>query len=328
MIWTVEIGEEEIVIPLEVEIEKKDIGKMPIKIKLTTDDSQTKLSKDAHSIMEPEITLDVNKGKTVRAFYIKVNNNNNNMDFKSNPQIAYNAELTGVSSTVIASGPLIIKFTKSKDQVYSLSDYLNDSMAKLEYVTKVESENNILTVYGYHKLNGNAIVKRKIKLKKGQSFLIGEKMITPYKPQLSLLSVPFKVRPKVGELNTTAVSGLTNLGFNIDFFGYKRDCYYANGNKSTIRISFPGVLLAPAVEELDSILTKGYLKGSSKSKQLFISTGLTLTVAYNNLTFLFVPIGFDFATSKVGREWIYKQKRWWGFGIGVDPKIFAAILNK
>lgn len=97
---------------------------------------------------------------------------------------------------------------------------------------------------------------------------------------------------------------------------------------STVRISFPGVFVAPGVEELDSTMTSGFLKGATKSKQLFISTGLTFTAAFNNLTFVFVPVGWDFSTSETGSNWVYNKRRWWGFGIGVDPKILAAIFNK
>ena len=50
-------------------------------------------------------------------------------------------------------------------------------------------------------------------------------------------------------------------------------------------------------------------------QQQFIASGLTITYFYNNITFGFVPLGFDFATSTLGKEWVYHNKRWWGFGI-------------
>jgi hypothetical protein len=41
-----------------------------------------------------------------------------------------------------------------------------------------------------------------------------------------------------------------------------------------------------------------------------------------------VPIGFDIATSSIGKKWVYNERRWWGFGIGLEPKFLNSIANK
>jgi len=66
---------------------------------------------------------------------------------------------------------------------------------------------------------------------------------------------------------------------------------------------------APTVEELDNQQTRSTLRTTEKSKQLFLSFGLTASYTYNNLVFTFVPAGFDFATSSLGNDWIYNRKR-------------------
>lgn len=65
-----------------------------------------------------------------------------------------------------------------------------------------------------------------------------------------------------------------------------------------------------------------------KSKQMFISTGLTINYSYNNIKVSFIPIGFDFGTTSLGKKWVYNKRRWWGFGIGLEPKFFSALMNK
>jgi hypothetical protein len=324
---TVEVGKEDVTIPVELEI-GKTVPRLTVRIELNMETAQSTLRDSGLakiSKRENEITFQMDKNPVVRAFYIVVKKE---IVMDQDSTIVYNAVLTGGPTPVSTPAPVVITLTKTKNAIYSLKDYFDDQKGKLGYVTKVESNNDILTVYGYSSFNRNMIVKRQIALQDGQIYSVGDKVIRLYKPQVSLITVPFKIRPKQDALNTTAVSGLSNLGFNIDFVGYKREWYYPNGNKKTLRVSLPGIFIAPAVEELDSAMTKGFLKGSSKSKQLFISTGLTFTIAINNLTFVFVPVGYDWATTDVGRKWVYNKRRWWGFGIGVDPKFLTSGLFK
>jgi hypothetical protein len=259
---------------------------------------------------------------SIKTLYIKVAKE---LVLRQARTVNFLADFSAGGPTTRVPGSITITLAPN-NIVYTLADYSDDrGTVKLDYVEKVESNTNVLTVYGYNSHYGQRIIKRQIGLQRYEVYTIGEKDLTLYRPRVSLLSVPFKIRPRRGDFKTTAISGLNNLGVNLDFFGLKLDRYFSNGNKAAHRFAL-GVLFAPSVEELDSLTTKGFV--TKTSKQLFLSAGFNITYAYNNLTFAFIPLGYDFATSTAGKSWAYNKKRWWGFGIGVDPKIFSAILNK
>ncbi|MET3037547.1 hypothetical protein ABXT08_15695 [Chryseobacterium sp. NRRL B-14859] len=231
-----------------------------------------------------------------------------------------------------------VKIIQAPGLVYTLTDYLGNSTLKLNKVSKVESANNTLTLTGYNQSGKTAI--RKVELREGEilgikewSAAIGWNCRKHWNPiPISLITVPFKIRPSVkfndDMYSSSATSGLTNIGVNLDLIKYQVDRYFVEAKKSTHKFSL-GLLVAPSVEELEATNTNyftEYTKGT-KSKQLFISTGLTLSYSYNDLSFVIVPIGWDITTSSLGKNWMYGGKRWWGFGIGISPKIFSTILN-
>lgn len=233
-----------------------------------------------------------------------------------------------------------IKITIQPDgKAINLDEYLTCTN-RLDYVTKVESNNNILTINGYKKITDNSqtesvFLKRNISLRNGQVLAVSELSYLNkrhwHSLPLSILTIPFKIRPEITSDNivfrNSAGSGITNLGLNLDLVKYQIDRYFATGKKSSHKFSF-GFWAAPAVEELDSVVTNGYLPKDVKSKQLFVSTGLTISYSYNDISFVFVPLGWDIATSTTGKSWVYNTQRWWGFGIAISPKIFETILNK
>jgi hypothetical protein len=213
---------------------------------------------------------------------------------------------------------------------YSLNDYLDNY--KFSYVTQVESKKDTLVLYGYDENDNSTLKNRKVKLDRYEVLGINEWSWIfnkgHFKPlPISITSVPFKVRQGFDEFETTATSGIKNLGLNFDLGRWNTERYFASGKKSTHKF-YAGIWVAPSVEELDFTQTRGFLADGTKSKQLFISTALTINYAYNNLTFTFVPMGFDIATSSVGKEWVYNERRWWGFGIGIEPKFLNSIVNK
>lgn len=230
-----------------------------------------------------------------------------------------------------------VNVKRAYDLSYTLEDYLDNDNITLKNITKVESLNNVLTIYGE---KDGVFQKRSVSLKKGQVYSISEtKFIRNFKhfnfiDAFSLSSVPFKVRPaltvEMNNKDTTfaraAFSGLTNVGLNMELAKFQIDRYFANGKKSSHKLNV-GLFFAPAVEELDSLYTKGFIQ-KNKSKQLFLSAGATISYSFNNIAFVFVPYGRDIATSTIGKKWIYEGRRWWGFGIGISPTIFAAALNK
>jgi hypothetical protein len=231
------------------------------------------------------------------------------------------------------------------DPVMTLTSYLLPANI-LDPVTKVESGNNTLIINGYRQvtvggLNYHVLLKRNITLDKGEVYSVWDKKNLiqfrhfNFLESFSIFSVPYKVRPKVltqikGRDTTylkSASSGLTNIGLNLELGKIQSDRYFSSGKKSMHKLSL-GFFVAPTVEELDSISTKAYLKKDIKSKQLFISTAFTISYTYNDISFVFVPLGWDLQTSSVGKNWVYNSKRWWGFGIGISPKILSTILNK
>jgi len=220
-----------------------------------------------------------------------------------------------------------------EEKVYALSEYLDDCQVKLDYVTKVESTDNLLTVQGYKLVTDNGakesvFLKRKVLLKERKTLLISEWRLTP---SFSLTTIPYKIRPEITEKGVkfakNATTGLSNIGFNIDYYRYLRDYYFATGKKSSHKFA-TGFWLAPSVEELDSASTNGYLAKDKKSKQLFVSMGFSFSYSYNDISLIFVPFGWDLKTSTIGDYWVYDGRRWIGFGIGISPKLFSSILNK
>ncbi|TCD29629.1 hypothetical protein EZ456_01020 [Pedobacter psychrodurus] len=215
---------------------------------------------------------------------------------------------------------------------------------KLTSVVKVESAENVLTVSGFQDITENGYtssvyVKRNIALKKNEAFVLSEWSFFKGKNlssiPISLTTIPFKIRPaivvnssenKTNEINSVASTGITNVGFNVDIFKYQRDHYFSNAKKTAHKFSI-GFWAAPSVEELSPATTNNFLTEGT-SKQLFVSTALTFSYSFNDLSFVFTPIAFDYGTTTLGKNWIYNKQRWWGFGLGITPKIFSSLLNK
>jgi hypothetical protein len=249
-----------------------------------------------------------------------------------------------------------VKITiQAEDKLLSLDDYMEKNLTKskrinrLDYVKKVESNNNIVTVSGYKRVSAvdntvqDIFLKRNVELKRSEVFSVNEwswvRNWYHWKPiPFSITTIPFKVRPSVTsygkEFAGSATAGITNIGLNLDLGKRQWDRYFSSGKKATHKFSL-GVWAAPSVEELDSVYTNGAngLLGKAtgkmeKSKQLYISIALTISYSYNDISFVFVPLGFDYATSTIGKTWVYNKKLWWGFGIAISPKFFATVLNK
>ena len=210
---------------------------------------------------------------------------------------------------------------------YTLKEYINSF--KLQTVVDVQTEMNVLTISGYKTSKDKYLTSRKVKLKRDEVYANSNwsyflNLDHYQKLPLSITTVPFKVRPSFDEFETNASSGITNLGLNLDLGRWQMDRYFSFGKKSTHKF-YAGLWVAPSVEELNSTQTRGVLSEGETDKQLFISTALTINYTYNNITFTFVPEGFDIATSTIGEEWVYNKRRWWGFGIGLEPKFLTFL---
>lgn len=306
---SVEKGDELLIVPIVVKVKNKIAGQK-VTIALPKSDSKITFQETDKEINEIDEAT----------FYVIFATD---YTVSTSVDVTINVSLTGAA----VSDAAVITVKKAKSLNYTLDDYMHDSLLKLNYVTKVESTDNILTVYGYHADNQEVVAKRRILLKQNEVYTIYNNTFSAYKPNLSLITVPFKIRPEQGDLATNAQSGITNLGLNVDFFGWKWDRYYSDASKKTHKLGM-GLWLAPSIEELDATTSNGFLAADKKSKQMFLSTGATISYSFNAISFVVVPIGFDFPTSAVGRKWVYEGKYWWGFGIAIEPKALAAILNK
>jgi len=192
----------------------------------------------------------------------------------------------------------------------SLSDFLVQNIN----VVAVTSEGGILNINGY---SGNNFLSTRVLLTPTQVLAISK---SSFRPHLSLVTIPFKVRSSIDTIPQNVQTGLTNAGIGLNIYNYKLTRYFSSGNKSTHLFGF-GFIFAPAAEELSPDNTRKYV--NKKSKQLFVSTGVSFAYTYNDLTFMLIPAGFDFATTTDGRNYIYNKKRWWGLGIGISTKLFG-----
>lgn len=279
---------------------------------------------------------------SVNTYYLRVNktaliNDSKKIMLQINVRDKSGNSLNETNSGNIKIIEIVIKkksSTLATDDNISLKAYFeikNDFI--IEDVIKVDSKDNILTVSGY---KNNDFIKKNLKLGMGEVFAVNKwswiKNRIHWIPlPLSLTTIPIKVRPAMNsnglDISSNATASITNIGFNLDLGKYQMDRYFATGNKSTHKFSV-GFWAGPSVEELDETNTNINFTEVVKSKQLFISTGITINYSYNDISFVFVPAGWDLGTSTIGKNWIYNGKRWWGFGIGISPKIFSTVLNK
>lgn len=194
-----------------------------------------------------------------------------------------------------------------------------ETFPQFKVVTSVKVKKDTLYVSGFEKESGKF---REVQQSIESNYVYTNKTIKWF-PTASLMSVPFKMRPKTKDVPFSAYSDLKNVAINVDFFSKQWDRYFATGKTSTHRAS-AGLFASPLVEELTVENSKNQ---TAKNSQLFLSAGISINYSYNKLTFTFIPLGFDIATNNVGKEWIHNGNYWWGFGIGVDLKILEGVLK-
>ncbi|WP_370895836.1 hypothetical protein [Chryseobacterium gossypii] len=140
--------------------------------------------------------------------------------------------------------------------------------------------------------------------------------------QLSIMTVPFKVRARNKDGYVTAKADVDNIGLFVPFYVKSVDRYWVD-RSSNHKFAF-GVLLSPMAEELSDKNTQNHFNDSEKSyTALMLSTSLAATYTYNKITFALIPVGFDFGTDTAGKKWINNGKYWLGFGLGIDTDLFG-----
>lgn len=147
--------------------------------------------------------------------------------------------------------------------------------------------------------------------------------ITGSLKHLSILTVPFKVRSRNDNGYITAQADVKNIGVYFPLILWNNKRYFLNNNTSQHKFSL-GLIGAPMVQKLDNKNTENFFGSEDNSYDAFmISAAVAGTYTYNSITFTFIPLGFDFGTDQAGKEWVNHGKRWVGFGLGIDTKLFG-----
>lgn len=212
---------------------------------------------------------------------------------------------------------LVISFMIGRFAVFgqapiNLSDYLDE---ELTTISVEKSDCGIFKICA-HDSNGN-YVTRLVSFRPDQVLPIGKES---WRPTVSVITIPFKIRPAVDTFPQNVQTGITNAGLVINVYNNKLTRYFSSG-KSSIHNFGVGILLAPTAEELTPENSQGAV--TQKTKQLFLSAGLSLTYSYGDVSLAIIPIGFDFATTAQGKKFAHNMQPWWGLGIGISTKLFG-----
>ncbi|MCV9934603.1 hypothetical protein OIU80_20160 [Flavobacterium sp. LS1R47] len=176
--------------------------------------------------------------------------------------------------------------------------------------------------------NGTVQTSRIIKEGKGRIMVFAE-LAYPNSPEIikeqelgiGLMSVPFKVRGRIDDIPSESSASIKNVSLTFGYFR-TRDKYYYTGKKTRFRWGVVG-LAGPSVETLKAGNTNGQILDSAPTSQVYLSlsSGIMLTV-YDKINLAFLPIGADIGFSDTSKKWIYNNKYWFGFGLGIDTSLF------
>ena len=136
----------------------------------------------------------------------------------------------------------------------------------------------------------------------------------------SVMTIPFKVRPKIQDLSLFAKADIKNIGIYTGVFNWTTKRFLKDGTTTETKLSLGGII-SPAVEEFNSGNTNGQI--TTATNQMIISTGVLASITYRNVTFAIIPAGIDFGLTSQSKKWVYREKYWFGFGIGLDSKLLG-----
>lgn len=138
----------------------------------------------------------------------------------------------------------------------------------------------------------------------------------------AFMTIPIKVRPAIQDLKQVAKADVKNIGLNLNYFNYLKRNYLQNGTVNEYRFALGGII-APGVETFNAANTNGVYTKDTEKTQMILSTGLTASATYKGVTLSVIPAGVDFGLTPEAKNWVYRGKYWWGFGLGLDTKIFG-----
>lgn len=138
----------------------------------------------------------------------------------------------------------------------------------------------------------------------------------------AFMTIPIKVRPAIQDLKQVAKADIKNVGLNLNYLNILKRNYLQNGTMNEYRIAFGGII-APGVEVFNAANTNGFYTKDTEKSQMILSTGLTVSATYKGVTLSAIPAGVDFGLTPESKNWVYRGKYWYGFGLGLDTKIFG-----
>lgn len=140
---------------------------------------------------------------------------------------------------------------------------------------------------------------------------------------ISVMTVPFKVRSKNRQGFVTAQADVKNIGLYFPVALWDRKRYWLDNSTSSHKFSI-GLLIAPMAQELSDKNTNNFFQNTNITYSAFmLSTSMSATYTYKNITLAIIPLGIDFGLDQAGSYWDNHGKYWTGIGIGVDTKLFG-----
>lgn len=141
-----------------------------------------------------------------------------------------------------------------------------------------------------------------------------------WKPDFSIMTVPFKIRTKNGDAPSQVTADIDNVGVFVSW-GKKIQTLSFDNTTSTQKFGF-GPFLAPMAEEITPKNATGVAADYS-SHQFYLSMGFAITYTYNKITVGIVPLACDTGFTQAAKKWNYNGNYWFGFGLGVDTSLFG-----
>jgi len=170
-------NETQLVIPIEIEIDNNTAAAISSRLTLAVNNATAVVGSRLSAADIAKVTIrnnsqlvSLNSGKkTTKTYYVVLDKT---LQLTSNQIFFIDATIGAINNSVQ------INLQQPNDLPYTLSDYLDNDDLYLDKVQKVESVNNVLTVYGE---KNNSFQKRNIALKKrGSICCMGQTILNQF----------------------------------------------------------------------------------------------------------------------------------------------------
>ncbi|NMH28064.1 hypothetical protein [Flavobacterium silvaticum] len=227
-----------------------------------------------------------------------------------------------IQSTVTKTTSVINQTDETIPPVLVESNTANFLNAHIQ-VVKAETSDNLFKITYFDKSNHDRLTYYETPIVRN-GYIGYHEHISVFKFQfpISIVTVPFKVRPNFQGRKQLAKADVDNIGVNLAIYQYSLHRLFYDGKTSNHKFSI-GLMAAPMVQEFNEENTNEYLNEDESYTQLMLSSGITLSYTYKELSFTIIPLGWDTALTTVGKHWVYNGRPWYGFGIALDTKFLG-----